>query len=221
VIGQSRQTAAAAGRQTTQPAGLGGVPVIIVRGYIPVPDRVTFTAAELAARLAELGESEAAATATAIARGAPLDLGEHGAAYGWEGYAGTDMPGPLADLAAACERHAADLGLGSMDHLGGGLDPEAVAITVTSAGPEPDPPDACLRAPDPATATAAHRRSRQAQAGRARELATAFSLAGYRAAPGDRHGVELHPDDAARLLTVLTAQAGREASRAELPEPGI
>jgi hypothetical protein len=77
VTGQSRQTAAA-GRQTRQPAGLGGVPVIIVRGYIPVPDRVTFTAAELAARLAELGESEAAATATAIARGAPLDLGEIG-----------------------------------------------------------------------------------------------------------------------------------------------
>jgi hypothetical protein len=95
VTGLSRQSAAL-GRQATLPAGPGGVPVITGRGYIPVPDHVTFTAAELAALLAGPGESEAAATAAAIAHGAPLDLGEHEATYGWEGYAGTDMPGPLA-----------------------------------------------------------------------------------------------------------------------------
>jgi hypothetical protein len=108
-----------------------------------------------------------------------------------------------------------------LDHLDGGLAPETVAITVTSAGPEPGPPGASFRAPGPAAATAGHSRKDLARPGRARELAAAFNLAGYRAAPGGRHGVELHPDDATRLLAALTVQPGREASRAGHPEPGI
>lgn len=135
------------------------VRVITVACHVPVPDRAAFTAADLAARLDGLGEHSAAATARRIARGElrDLDLGEHGTAYGLQGHAGTSLPGPLASLADACQRQAAELGLGRVHQRG--LDPEDITVTVGSCPPDwapasstaPGTPQAAPSAPDPAT----------------------------------------------------------------------
>lgn len=201
-------------RGSARQAGQPGLhPRITVSGYVSTPVEASFSAPDLARRLAELGEQAAAAVSLRIARGELLHPGELGSALGWEGHAGDDLGGPLAVLADACERHASELGLDfialqeSLDR-----DPEDITVTVTraparaAAGDELAPAAAAgspLSGPGIRDVHPDDRAAFAAAEGRARELTRAFVRAGFRAAPGDRNGVELHPDDAARLLAAV------------------
>ena len=78
----------------------------------------------------------------------------------------------------------------------------------------------CPRAPPSAgpPAHAAPARSPAETITAARELAAAF----LRAAPGGRNGVELHPDDAARVLAAVTAGNAPAAPRTgQVSEPAL
>lgn len=85
-----------------------------------------------------------------------------------------------------------------------GADAIAAAVRETLDNlPQPSTA-APVRSPEPAPAPDSRPQAPAAHT-RAQRLARAFRDAGYRAAPGGNHGVELHPDDAARALSALTA----------------